>query len=109
MQSFKLDEFNNLIMFGNISTISDENAVKQDVKTLLRMFNTEYPFDTREGIPYYFLASRNNTQVIKSNVIERVMKDTRVKSVKRIDVNFIGGNMQISLDLILKSGVIINV
>lgn len=109
MQSFKLDEFNNLIMFGNISTVSNDNAVKQDIKTLLKMFNTEYPFDTREGIPYYFLASRNNKQVIKSNIIERVMQDTRVKSVQKIDVNFIAGNMQVSLDVILKNGVTINV
>ena len=80
MQTFKLDEFNNLIVTGNLATLHNEDATKQDLKTLLRMFNTEYPFDTREGIPYYDLSIRNNKELIKANIIDRVMQDVRVKA-----------------------------
>lgn len=109
MQTFKIDEFSNLIITGNITTITNDNAVKQDIKTLLKMFNTEYPFDTREGVPYYNLSIRNNKELIKTNIINRVMQDPRVKSVKRIDVVFADRKMNISLDVILKNGVTINV
>ena len=109
MTTFRIDEFNNLMLTGNIITISDNDATKQDLKTLLRMFNTEYPFDTREGVPYYNLSIRNNKELIKSNIVSRVMQDTRVKAVKRIDVVFSNRRMNISLDVILKNGVTINV
>ena len=109
MTTFRIDEFNNLMLTGNIITISDDDATKQDLKTLLRMFNTEYPFDTREGVPYYNLSIRNNKELIKSNIVSRVMQDTRVKAVKRIDVVFLNRRMNISLDVILKNGVTINV
>ncbi len=109
MQTFKLDEFNNLIGIGSIHTISEETAVKQDIKTLLKMFQTEYPFDNREGIPYYFLARRNNRELTKGQIIARVLTDARVKSIKSITVNFVGGNMQVSLEVILNSGVVVSV
>ena len=109
MQTFRIDEFNNLIVTGNLATLSNEDATKQDLKTLLRMFNTEYPFDTREGVPYYNLSIRNNKELIKVNIVYRVMQDTRVKAVKRIDVVFSNKKMNISLDVILKNGVTINV
>ena len=109
MKTFKLDSKNNLIVNGSFIMLEGSEAVAQDIKNLLLMFQTEYPFDTRVGIPYYDLAIGNNKEVIKGSIINRVLEDTRVKSVSRIDVSFKNGTMNISLDLRLKNGETINV
>ena len=109
MNTLQIDNKGNLRAVGNFTTLTEVEAVKQDIKTLLKLFGTEYPFDNRIGIPYYNLSARNNKELIRSSVIARALEDDRVQSVSRCDVSFVKGTMQISLDVILKNGVVVNV
>lgn len=109
MVSLKLDTNNNLIFSNNFATVSGVEAVAQDIKNLLMLFITEYPFDTTIGLDYYELASQNNQTLIKNAIIERVMQDDRILSVQAIEVNFSNMNMNITLQAILKTGEVVNV
>ena len=50
MKTLKLDKNNNLTFSNNLETIENKDAIKQDIKTLLLMWLTEYPFNTNEGL-----------------------------------------------------------
>ncbi|WP_342251683.1 hypothetical protein [Campylobacter jejuni] len=106
MTSLKLDKNNNIIFQNNFLTISDQDAIMQDVKNLLLMFQTEYPFDLTMGIPWYELATYNNYNVIKNTIKERILEDNRIQSVNNLNVFFENGKMQISAELITDLGVI---
>lgn len=106
MISLKLDKNNNIIFQNNFLTISDQDAIIQDVKNLLLMFQTEYPFDLTMGIPWYELSTYNNPNVIKNTIKERILEDNRIQSVNNLNVFFENGKMQISAELITDLGVI---
>lgn len=106
MTSLKLDKNNNIIFQNNFLTISDQDAIIQDVKNLLLMFQTEYPFDLTMGIPWYELATYNNSNVVKNTIKERILEDNRIQSVNNLNVFFENGKMQISAELITDLGVI---
>lgn len=36
-----------------MNLVAGEQAIKLDIKNLLLMFKTEYPFNLTEGIPWY--------------------------------------------------------
>lgn len=109
MVSLKLDNRNNLMFNSNFLTVSENEAVAQDIKNLLLLFKTENPFNLEEGINYYDLANENNRALIEDTIIERILQDGRIKSVKTIVVNFNNMNMNITTQLQLKNGSIINV
>ncbi|HED5303916.1 TPA: hypothetical protein R5A54_001671 [Campylobacter jejuni] len=106
MTSLKLDKNNNIVFQNNFLTISDQDAIIQDVKNLLLMFQTEYPFDLTMGISWYELATYNNSNVIKNTIKERILEDNRIQSVNNLNVFFENGKMQISAELITDLGVI---
>lgn len=106
MTSLKLDKNNNIVFQNNFLTISDGDAIIQDVKNALLMFQSEYPFDLTMGIPWYKLATYNNSNVIKNVVKERILEDNRIKSVNNLNVFFENGKMQISVELITDLGII---
>lgn len=106
MTSLKLDTNNNIVFENNFLTISDQDAIIQDVKNLLLMFQSEYPFDLTMGIPWYKLLTYNNSNVIKNVVKERILEDNRIKSVNNLKVFFENGKMQISAELITDLGII---
>ena len=109
MTSFRLDSNNNIIFDNNNFLVSGNDAVVQDVKNILLMFKTENPFDLNEGIDYYALAGQNNKNAIENAIIERILEDSRIKSVNLIDVYFINKEMQVQLELLLQNGDTINV
>ena len=43
-----------------MNLVAGEQAIKLDIKNLLLMFKTEYPFNLTEGIPWYDNALKNN-------------------------------------------------
>lgn len=106
MTSLKLDKDNNIVFQNNFLTISNQDAIIQDVRNLLLMFQGEYPFDLTMGIPWYQLATYNNSNIIKNIVKERILEDNRIKSVKHLNVFFENGKMQISAELITDLGII---
>lgn len=109
MTSFKLDLNNNLVTTANILTVSNNEAIAQDVKNRLLMFIGEYPFNNTIGLDYYDLASQNNKNIIENAIIKRTLEDTRIKSVSLINVNFNSKNMNINMELTLKNGEVVNV
>ena len=109
MTTLQIDDKANLIAVGNFSLLSDVEAVKQDIKTLLKLFKSEYPFDVRMGIDWYNLASQNNRQNIEIAITQRILEDSRVRAIQSINVDFRGGVMNVSLEVRLKDGSCINV
>ena len=106
MVSLKLDNQNNLIFKNNFMLVENKEAIIQDIKNLLLMFETEYPFDLTMGIPYYELAKNNNSNIIKNTIKERILEDTRVESITSLEVSFKGGKLQISAELNTSEGVV---
>ena len=53
MTTFLRDENNNLVFNSAMNLVAGEQAIKLDIKNLLLMFKTEYPFNLTEGIPWY--------------------------------------------------------
>lgn len=106
MTTFELDRHNNLIFGNNFSIISDEKAIIQDVKNLLLMWITEYPFDINEGLNWYELSTYNNKNEIIQAVKERLLTDNRIFAVNKLDVTFTGRNLNISAELETDLGII---
>lgn len=106
MRSLKLDDNNNLVFKNDFSLIEDKEAIIQDVKTLLLMFKSEYPFDIDVGIDWYGIAAFNDISFIKTQVKSRILEDKRIKSVDSIDISFKNGKLEISADLNTEIGVV---
>ena len=64
METFYLDSNNNLVVTTDFLTKSGLEAIKQDVKTLLLMFQTENPLNLKEGLEWYDLLNKNNLVLI---------------------------------------------
>ena len=60
MRTLKLDKNNNLTFSNDFLTIDNKEAIKQDIKTLLLMWVTEYPFNINQGLNWYQLSKYNN-------------------------------------------------
>lgn len=106
MKTFALDAENNIVFGSDINLKGDKEAIVQDVKNLLMMFQTEYPFDTSKGINFYDLASNNDRDAVKNAVVERIKEDSRVQAVQNVELEMKNGCINISCDLYTDLGVI---
>lgn len=79
--SFKLDSNNNIINNSNIITVSDKDALVQDIKTLLYMYKGEYPYNTNKGIDYIEYMRNNDETGLLAAMQTRILEDTRVTNV----------------------------
>ena len=79
--SFKLDSNNNIINNSNIITVSDKDALVQDIKTRLYMYKGEYPYNTSKGIDYIEYMRNNDEQGLLAAIQARILEDTRVTNV----------------------------
>lgn len=79
--SFKLDSNNNIINNSNIVTVSDKDALVQDIKTLLYMYKGEYPYNTNKGIDYIAYLQNNDETGLLAAMQQRILEDTRVTNV----------------------------
>lgn len=79
--SFKLDSNNNIINNSNIITVSDKDALVQDIKTRLYMYKGEYPYNKNQGIDYIGYMRDNNEQGLLAAIQARILEDTRVTNV----------------------------
>lgn len=106
MKTLKLDKNNNLTFSNNLETIDNKDAIKQDIKTLLLMWLTEYPFNTNEGLNWYQLATYNNKNDIIAEVKERILQDRRVLNVNSIDISFNNNLLNIEAELETSEGIV---
>ena len=106
MKTLKLDKNNNLTFNNNLETIESKDAIKQDIKTLLLMWLTEYPFNTNEGLNWYQLATYNNKNDIIAEVKERILQDRRVLNVNSIDISFNNNLLNIEAELETTQGIV---
>ena len=106
MKTLKLDKNNNLNFSNNLETIESKDAIKQDIKTLLLMWLTEYPFNTNEGLNWYQLATYNNKNDIIAEVKERILQDRRVLNVNSIDISFNDNLLNIEAELETTQGIV---
>lgn len=79
--SFKLDSSNNIINNSNIITVSDKDALVQDIKTMLYMYKGEYPYNTSKGIDYIEYMRNNDETGLLAAMQQRILEDTRVTNV----------------------------
>lgn len=79
--SFKLDSNNNIINNSNIVTVSDKDALVQDIKTLLYMYKGEYPYNTKKGIDYIEYMRNNDETGLLAAIQSRILEDSRVTNV----------------------------
>ncbi len=79
--SFKLDSNNNIINNSNIITVSDKDALVQDIKTLLYMYKGEYPYNTNKGIDYIAYLQNNDETGLLATMQQRILEDARVTNV----------------------------
>ncbi len=106
MKTFALDSNNNLIVTDRFNTKNGLEAIKQDIKTLLLMFNGEYPFDNRKGIKWYDTFLSNNTTQIKSEITKRILQDKRIKNIKNLELINESGKITIRAELYTSEGVV---
>lgn len=96
--SFKLDSNNNIINNSNIITVSDKDALVQDIKTLLYMYKGEYPYNTNKGIDYIEYMRNNDETGLLAAMQTRILEDARVTNVTfETDEN--NGNLKIVLTI----------
>lgn len=107
--SLMIDEKNNLVFGDNLFTVEGIYSVRQDVKTRLRMWNGEYPYNIEEGVPYLDILQSANKSLFDATLRQEVLKDDRIQnaevSVSRVEK----GTATIEVDGITKEGVKFNV
>ena len=106
MRTLKLDKNNNLTFSDNFLTIDSKEAIKQDIKTLLLMWVTEYPFNINQGLNWYQLSQYNNKNDIIIAVKDRILQDKRILNVNSIDVSFNNNLLNIEAELETTEGVV---
>ena len=106
MKTLKLDKNNNLTFSNDLQTIDSTEAIKQDIKTLLLMWLTEYPFNINEGLNWYQLSTYNNKNDIIIAVKERILQDKRILNVNSIDVSFNNNLLSIEAELETIEGIV---
>ena len=106
MKTLKLDKNNNLTFSNDFETIDSKEAIKQDIRTLLLMWLTEYPFNTNEGLNWYQLSTYNNKNDIIAEVKERILQDKRVLNVNSIEVSFNNNLLNIEAELETSEGIV---
>lgn len=79
--SFKLDSNNNIINNSNIITVSDRDALVQDIKALLYMYKGEYPYNTNKGIDYIAYLQNDDETGLLAAMQTRILEDVRVTNV----------------------------
>ena len=106
MQTLRLDKNNNLIFGNSFDTLSGAEAIKQDIKTLLLMWITEYPFNINKGLNWYELSTYNNKNDIIIAVKDRILQDKRILNVNSIEVYFNNNILSIEAELETTEGIV---
>lgn len=106
METFYLDSNNNLVVTTDFLTKSGLEAIKQDVKTLLLMFQTENPLNLKEGLEWYDLLNKNNLALIQTRITQRLLEDNRIRNVRNMELRMVNGALEISATLYTTEGVL---
>ena len=106
MTTLKIDKNNNLEFSNDLQTIDSTEAIKQDIKTLLLMWLTEYPFNISEGLNWYQLSTYNNKNDIIIAVKDRILQDKRILNVNSIEVYFNNNILSIEAELETTEGIV---
>ncbi|TLD85815.1 hypothetical protein [Helicobacter sp. MIT 05-5294] len=107
MTTLALDSKNNLIAFGNFVTREGINAVVQDVKTLLLMWEKEYPFNLTKGLNYYDIVNQNSNSLVKREIARRILEDKRIINIQSLECSFERGVLNIKATLETTEGVVV--
>ena len=106
METFYLDSNNNLVVTTDFLTKSGLEAIKQDVKTLLLMFQTENPLNLKDGLEWYDLLNKNNLVLIQTRITQRLLEDNRIRNVRNMKLRMVNGALEISATLYTTEGVL---
>ena len=109
MITIALDENNNIINASSWQTKSNLEALKQDIKNRLSLFNKEYPFDITKGIDYINLLSMNRQSDLKNAILQEILKDSRVKSAKIKQINHYNNQLVLNFEITSINNEVFNV
>ena len=109
MVTFALDNENNLIVGSELIIKNGNDALVQDIKTRLKMFMGEYPFDNSIYIDYISLIASNNQKDLENAIIAEVKKDTRVLECVLESFSITNSTAKLSLTIHTQSGEVVNV
>lgn len=80
MTSFALDKDNNIIYNSSFIELSGADKIKQDIKTRLKMFIGENPFDKQDGFDYIENMKNLNTMSLATEIKEKLSKIDGISS-----------------------------
>lgn len=106
---FKLDSDGDLeVVDGEVSLVSDQDAIVQNLNIRLRTFLGEWFLDTNVGMPYFeeFLVKKPNRLIIETRIREAVLETPGVVSLTSLeyDLNTTTRNLSITLTAKMRSG-----
>lgn len=104
MTTLRLDENNNLVVGESLLTLSGIEALMQDIRTRLKMFLGEYPFDTSKGVDYVSLFQNNDKKEIQNAIIAEIKKDKRVSQAIIENLDFTNGKLTLNIKVINGEG-----
>lgn len=90
MQTLKIDENNNVVVFqGNIQIIDGVEACAQDTKTRIGLCHGENPYNTGEGIDFFnnFLGKMGGQDYIREEIRQRIMANDEIVQVNSLDIS----------------------
>lgn len=102
MQTVKLDRDNNLVIEqGNLSVISGQHALAQDVKTRTGLYKGENRFDTSEGIDYdnEMLGVFGGEEYYRQTLRNRILGNPEVENVTNVKLARSGTELTLTADV----------
>lgn len=98
MVSLAVDKKGNLIVGSEFELVKNDNSIVQDIRTRLKLVQSENPFNIDDGIPYFDMMMRNNKKSFENEIYTEIMKDERIKSAS-VEAEFKDGvlNMEITI------------
>lgn len=89
MQTLKIDENNNLVLWQESLEIADGvNACAQDTKTRIGLCRGENPYDTSEGADFFneFLGKMGGQDYIREVIRKRILANDEIVQVNSLDI-----------------------
>lgn len=102
--SLKVDNSGNLQVGTEFKTVAGREALIQDIRTRLRLFQGEFHFDIDAGLPYIDMLHNNNRQTFENEIISEILKDSRVKTARINNSELINGKLNIEVEITTQEG-----
>lgn len=90
MQTLKLDENNNLVVFqGNLQVEEGVDACAQDTRTRIGLCRGENPYNTDDGADFFneFLGKMGGRDYVREVIRQRILDNEEIVQVNSLSLN----------------------